>query len=82
MSKIYVYLNEDDEDEITFIAVTKTEYETNEYEEYNPEVLKVMEDLGFGDVMVFTFQHAAEDYEGSLEILKNDPRIKLVSNPF
>lgn len=86
MSKVYVYEpSENSEAEDTFelcvIAVSEESFTSGDYEEYEEEVLQVMEELGFMDIMVFSYQHETLPYEESLEILKNDPRIAFVTEP-
>ncbi|MCC3299359.1 hypothetical protein [Arthrobacter caoxuetaonis] len=63
------------------LAVSEESFKSGSYEEYEEEVLQVMSELGFMDVMVFSYQHESVPYEESLEILRKDPRIAFVTDP-
>ena len=86
MIKVVVYEpseNDDaeDNDELVVVAMSEESFNSGEHEEYEEDVLKVMNDLGFIDVSAFSYQHHSIPYEASLEILKNDPRIIMVDEP-
>lgn len=86
MSKIFVYEPsenseaEDDSDRCV-VAVSEESFNSGNYEEYEEEVIQIMAELGFMDIMAFSYQHESVPYVESLEILKNDPRIAFVKEP-
>lgn len=86
MPKIYAYepvenAEAEEPDDRVVLAVSEESFKSRNYEEYEEEVLEVMADLGFMDVMAFSYQHESASYEESLEILKKDPRIEFVKDP-